>query len=145
MNFIPYKVALELFKIGFDESCWAWFNIEQQEVLNCWTENIPPKTPSLEKDKYFMHNMSLKNICLPTYDQVTDWFRVKYNYLFVPCNDYYQHNNEPPIIEYYFEVKNSQSEKIGVEHMKSTDYYYAFNAAILFAAKLTNPNNLIKP
>ena len=148
MKFISHKVALELFKIGFDEECWAWFNLDHETILNCYSENLPPKTPSLEAQKYSMHNRSLKNICLPTYDQVTEWFRLKHNFLFVPCNDYYQRNAEPPVIEYYFKMKNIRNVKLDVEPIKSSDYYYAFNAAILIAAnwlaaKHTNPENLI--
>jgi hypothetical protein len=66
-EFIPYEQALALKKLGFDEPCFAYYNIDPQL-----------KTPAFNIVKPFEHEWCLP---APLYQQAFRWFRNKYGYL----------------------------------------------------------------
>ena len=64
-EFVPYEIALELKQLGFDEPCFAYYDIAQKF-------NFPGCT---------MHNrnfINLKATMTPLYQQAFRWFREKY-------------------------------------------------------------------
>jgi hypothetical protein len=65
-EFIPYEQALELKELGFDEPCFAYYDMAQEF-------NFPGCT---------MHNrnfINLKATMTPLYQQAFRWFREKYD------------------------------------------------------------------
>jgi hypothetical protein len=68
-EFIPYKQALALKELGFDEPCFWWYDFEKE----------------LRKDRIGVNSINSKyflngNSCsAPLYQQVFRWFREKYN------------------------------------------------------------------
>ena len=65
-EFIPYELALELKELGFDEYCFAWYDSEDQEILNY--DNTRNSCEWLNG-----------NACTaPTYSQAFRFFREKY-------------------------------------------------------------------
>jgi hypothetical protein len=77
-EFIPYKQALELKELGFDEKCLAYYNINP--IFN---------KPLLIEEPFN------DNWCLPAplYQQVFRWFREKYG-IDISINTIYSKYNE---------------------------------------------------
>ena len=74
-EFVTYEIALALKELGFDEPCLAYF--EDKELMHGMLNN-------LGKRRYLVS---------PLWQQVIDWFRIKYNWLIVVdvanSNEYY--------------------------------------------------------
>lgn len=89
MEFITYTQALELKQLGFDELCWAWYNIPDEDVRYCYSEQRSPITNSHEEWSAQIWGKKAENIGLPTSSQVFKWFREKYNLLGIVgyCDD----------------------------------------------------------
>jgi hypothetical protein len=64
-DFTPYEQALALKELGFDEPCFAYYNIDPQL-----------KTPAFNIVKPFEHEWCLS---APLYQQAFRWFREKHN------------------------------------------------------------------
>ena len=79
MEFITYTQALELKQLGFDEPCWAWYNIPDEDIRYCYSEQRSPITNSQEEWNAQIWGSKVENIGLPTSSQVLKWFREKYN------------------------------------------------------------------
>jgi len=77
-EFIPYELALELKQLGFDEPCFAFYQVE-------YHENSPIMVD--DNDQYRITGFrTCKNseipshyISAPTYSQAFRWFREKHN------------------------------------------------------------------
>ena len=80
MEFITHTQALELKQLGFDELCWAWYNIPDEDVRYCYSEQRSPITNSHEEWSAQIWGKKAENIGLPTSSQVLKWFREKYDY-----------------------------------------------------------------
>ena len=78
MEFITYTQALELKKLGFDEPCWAWYNMPDEDVRYCFSEQRSPITNSHEEWSAQIWESKVENIGLPTFSQCFKWFREKY-------------------------------------------------------------------
>ena len=63
-EFIPYEQALALKKLGFDEPCFGYYNIDSFNL----------KTPTFNMGKPFEHKWCLP---APLYQQAFRWFREK--------------------------------------------------------------------
>lgn len=84
MEFITYTQALELKQLGFDELCWAWYNIPDEDVRYCYSEQRSPITNSHEEWSAQIWGKKAENIGLPTSSQVLKWFREKYGLIGTP-------------------------------------------------------------
>ncbi len=62
-EFIPYEQALELKKLGFDESCFAIYKNNNHELQLMPTSLVRPRTPHTDA---------------PTFSQAFSWFREKH-------------------------------------------------------------------
>ena len=78
MEFIPYTQALELKQLDFNEPCWAWYNIPDEDVRYCYSEGRSPITNIQEEWDAKIDNRSIENIGLPTFSQAFKFFREKY-------------------------------------------------------------------
>lgn len=78
MEFIPYTQALELKELGFNEPCWAWYNISDEDVRCCYSEGRSPITNIQEEWNAKIDNKPVENIGLPTFSQAFKFFREKY-------------------------------------------------------------------
>lgn len=66
--FVPYKIAVQLKEIGFDERCIAYFN----------STSIIPDYPYMYVENYGKNSKESKNFTTaPTYKQIFKWFREK--------------------------------------------------------------------
>ena len=79
MEFIPYTQALELKQLGFNEPCWAWYNIPDEDVRYCYSEGRSPITNIQEEWDAKIDNRPIENIGLPTFSQAFKFIREKYN------------------------------------------------------------------
>jgi hypothetical protein len=72
-EFIPYEQALELKKLGFDETCLAWHNSGRLFIDNYNAINS---------------KMDFDYCCaLPLYQQAFRWFREKYGIMYTVHNN----------------------------------------------------------
>jgi len=67
-EFIPYKQALDLKELGFNEDCFWWYDFQKQLRKDIHGFNT--------NSKYFMEGSSCS---APLYQQAFRWFREKYN------------------------------------------------------------------
>lgn len=79
MEFIPYTQALELKQLDFNEPCWAWYNIPDEDVRYCYSEGRSPITNIQEEWNAKIDNKPVENIGLPTFSQAFRWFRDNYD------------------------------------------------------------------
>jgi hypothetical protein len=70
-DFTLYPEALELKQLGFDEPCFAWYDLEHSNKLK----------PIPQKDEINSFNSNSNSLMLsaPTYSQAFRWFREKHN------------------------------------------------------------------
>ena len=89
MEFIPYTQAIDLKQLGFNEPCWAWYNISDEDIRYCYSEQRTPIVNSQEEWNAQIWGSKVENIGLPTFSQVFKWFREKYNLLGIVgyCDD----------------------------------------------------------
>ena len=81
-NFIPYDLALELKDLGFNEECFAWYNMSQDNLCffgnDCCAdmyagEELRPEAPLWQqafrffREKYGLHYIICKNIQMDGY------------------------------------------------------------------------------
>lgn len=78
MEFIPNTQALELKELGFNEPCWAWYNISDEDVRCCYSEGKSPITNIQEEWDAKIDNKPVENIGLPTFSQAFKFFREKF-------------------------------------------------------------------
>ena len=80
-QFVTYEIAVALKKLGFDEPCLGYFNIE----YNSFNGEHKGKLILGQKPEYLtcqkkMHYIFGQQICLaPLWQQVKEWFREKHN------------------------------------------------------------------
>ena len=79
MEFIPYTQALELKQLGFNEPCWAWYNIPDEDVRYCYSEGRSPITNIQEEWDAKIDGKPVENVGLPTFSQAFKFIREKYN------------------------------------------------------------------
>ena len=79
MEFIPKTQAIELKQLGFDEPCWAWYNIPDEDIRYCFSEQRSPITNGQEEWNAQIWGSKVENIGLPTSSQVFKWFRDEHN------------------------------------------------------------------
>ena len=72
-EFVPYKIALALKELGFDEPCLTSYN-ENGKIFKVWENEIV---------------MGITKCSAPLYQQAFRWFREKYNLLGIVgyCDD----------------------------------------------------------
>ena len=74
-EFILYQQALELKELGFDESCFGYYNNKKELTFNI--NNNP-----VSKDYIWVGNeiIPIEMILAPTFSQIFRWFREKYDF-----------------------------------------------------------------
>ena len=72
-EFVPYKETLALKELGFDESCFGWY-----DYLHSFTEY------KINNSKLVELNMVKESCSTPLYQQAFRWFREKYNFHISP-------------------------------------------------------------
>ena len=114
-NFIPYDLALKLKELGFDEPCFGYYTPMKEWMMK--GTRLNPKRhfhgcnwANSDNSMYFMYKQNsfgdrdsvvknseftkaIHNVAAPLWQQVIDWFRIKYNWLIVVdvanSNEYY--------------------------------------------------------
>jgi hypothetical protein len=69
-EFIPYKQALALKELGFDEPCFAHF-VKHDDEIKCILD-------SDDFDEWWTNNSDNLQVKAPLYQQTFRWFREKY-------------------------------------------------------------------
>lgn len=72
--FVKYKIALKLKQLGFDEPCFAWYEVSELLKNGYRLREMPEWL-------FEINHQSVKgnDILAPTYQQATDWFLSKHN------------------------------------------------------------------
>ena len=68
-EFVPYELALELKRLGFDEYCFGWYYSECQDIIN------------YDRTRNSCGWLNGSDCIAPTFSQAFRWFREKYNFL----------------------------------------------------------------
>lgn len=71
-EFIPYKQALELKELGFDEPCFTYYFEDTREIRTGLSIHI-------NNGWTYSGTKRLETILAPLYQQAFRWFREKYN------------------------------------------------------------------
>lgn len=142
-QFIPYStgIPLKLKNIGFDESCFSYFDLEGKQhwsihIISGNPDFVPYRYNSMPHvmEKYKQYYKDVK-CASPTYQQVIDWFRIKYKVLiradWHPDANYF---NQIDIMVKTRSGKLAKNYEYGTQDFKS--YYAAINDAIKKAIKL---------
>jgi hypothetical protein len=108
-EFVPYQESLELKELGFDEPCFAFYQVENFEKKPCGVD---------DRDEYIRTGFATcKNseipehfTSAPLYQQAFRWFREKHNMRFCIIDDH--SNNEKPYSftsehEYFYDTGTS--------------------------------------
>jgi hypothetical protein len=106
-QFVSYEKAIELKELGFDELCWAWYNMPDEDVRYCFSEQRSPITNSHEEWSAQIWKSKVENIGLPTSSQVFKWFREKYDYY---CEIFVDDNKTFGFLISYF-VEDGRADK----------------------------------
>ena len=114
---VSLEIAKELKEIDFDEKCLCYWN-EDLLRIECSTdkkENLCPQ--------YYNYNENIKNISLPTWEQVLNWFRKHYLQSEIWYKiEYYEEDGEvketPP---YHYGILNGMGEPL---NSKSYFWFY---------------------
>jgi hypothetical protein len=120
--FVPYEMAVELKKLGFNEGCLAYYN-----------GNLELDTLNMERSVAIQdYNAGEWLYSAPLYQQVIDWFRDKHNLHIQPNFTY----GEEGVWYYHFIV--SIQPRVSVEKVSegSFNYYAALNFAIKESLKV---------
>ena len=123
-EFVSYEQALALKELEFDEPCWAWYNIPDEDVRYCYSEGRSPITNIQEEWNAQIDGKPVENIGLPTFSQAFRWFREKYD-----LDSFVKHLYKSTIkVGYYFAI----DEYKGIEfQMDFDDYYKTYEEAEL--------------
>lgn len=76
--FVPYEIAKQLKEKGFNEPCWAWYNIPDNNIRHCYSDQRSPITNSDEDWNAKREKREVEIIGLPMYQQVVDWLFEKH-------------------------------------------------------------------
>ena len=71
--FIPYDFAMKLRKVGFNEPCLGYYTIKPT------VGRVKLIYNSKKEGLWFNHNKIDSRCSVPLYQQVIDWFRIKYD------------------------------------------------------------------
>lgn len=77
-QFVTYEIAKRLKELGFNEPCWAWYNLPDQDTRYCYSEGRSPLVNDHEEWEAKCNNRQVENIGLPLWQQAIDWLREKY-------------------------------------------------------------------
>ena len=72
-EFVPYELALRLKALGFDESCFGYYDHQIKELDTISSEVC---------ERLCKHDTHIK---APTFSQAFRWFREKYGLVLEPC------------------------------------------------------------
>ena len=82
-EFVPYKQALALKELGFDEPCFANYTVIPEDEIDWFTipeQGITDKTSFGSSKNYNSKSFEEEGtISAPTFSQSFRWFREKYN------------------------------------------------------------------
>jgi hypothetical protein len=94
-EFVPYPLALRMKALGFDESCFGYYNTDP--VF---------KNPVFNLDKPFDHEWCLP---VPTWGQAFKWFRDEHSLTFT-IDDFYTYTESKLRFEYSIRTIGSQED-----------------------------------
>ncbi len=84
--FVPYEIALALKELGFDETCFGYYGIENELKIEV-SSNLDT-------------NLARRNFyTAPTFSQAFKFFREKYNMKFYILEDIWNHWCTPRILD----------------------------------------------
>jgi hypothetical protein len=92
-EFVPYELALKIKQLGFDEPCFAYYDVIKVELDTISSEVC---------ERLCKHNTHIK---APTFSQAFRWFRENHNLHAEP------YTVDMGAIEYCFQIRDLYSEK----------------------------------
>ena len=158
-QFVTYEIALKLKELGFNEPCFGYYKPIKDWMMKGNKFNSEPhfhgcNWPNNESTFYFMYvqnsfgdrdsivknsefTKAIKNIAVPLWQQVVDWFREKHNIIIeilsYNCYGEYIGTHFKYIIDKMLEKENTYGEftESLQEENGTKNYYEAREQAIL--------------
>ena len=118
-QFCSYEIALKLKELGFDEECFCTYH--NAELSRNPSHKIDA-TP-IQGKPYVWKNSKVHNsiVCVPLWQQVIDWFLVKYNIWI---------NIDTSLIKFYKDEELQPSKfQFIIENLENRDADYMFHSA----------------
>ena len=151
-QFVTYEIALKLKELGFDEPCFGYYTpmkswmISTNPKYNPEPHFIGPNWCNDDMSFYFMYKANcfgdrtesiknsqftkaIKNIAVPLWQQVIDWFREKHN-MYIEIT--YEGGLQKDTSLYSFQIWSNQTSN----KSDKMNYYKARESAILKAIEL---------
>ena len=149
-QFVTYEIALKLKELGFNEPCFGYYKPIKDWMMKGNKFNSEPhfhgcNWPNNESTFYFMYVQNLfgdrdsivknseftkaiKNIAVPLWQQVIDWFREKHNiYALVYIWSEKSLKNFSDIIIEKYQVTVYKDSAENIDYIE--DYYNSYNEA----------------
>lgn len=119
--FVSYDIALKLKELGFNEKCITSYDCEQLNIDNVVLE-----------DYYLIMNSKVAEWCVsaPTYQQVIDWFRTKYD-IFISIDVECDHEFNVYIPYLYQYTVLHKDKTIIISKSSHYNYYTNLDSAII--------------
>jgi hypothetical protein len=136
-EFVPYEQGLDLKELGFDEPCFATYNVDKKLSRNPShdMEDLP-----IEGQPYYWNNSKIHkdNVAAPLFQQAFRWFREKYNLYAEP------YTANMGAIEYCFQIRDLYSEKYIYDNFQGAGSSYVGTFNIPEEAELACLDKLIE-
>jgi hypothetical protein len=107
--FVSYALALELKKKGFDEPCFAYYEVE---------DGIRLKYNLHEDENPSINNPDSLDITAPLYQQIVDWLETEKNLLIDITHNYYFQDKSVNI--WHIRIMN----KFGLVRISNADFEF---------------------
>lgn len=135
-QFVSYETALKLKELGFDDDCFAYKLGENSPISFCLMCGI---------DTNYLKNSKIEiegAVCLPLWQQVLDWFRVKYDiHVVITVNPYSSSSDEI----YGYKIYLGPELRCKVNHEEEKQLYYvATSMAALEVLEIISNEYLLK-
>jgi hypothetical protein len=113
-EFIPYKIALELKELGFDEPCFTFYPKEGKMGFDGKYHSIKEgyKNSTVNDIWIKRYKKDFECVAAPTYSQCFRWFREKYDIVSFVKRDY----KDATAIGFYFGIDT-------LSHFNFIDFY----------------------
>ena len=112
-EFVPYKEALALKKLGFDEPCMlCYIDEEYSSKSNLLFSKFEFINSNFENNKFKKNSDFNNSITAPTFSQVFRWFRESHK---IHINIQQVANYEGQTIGFFYEILGENDSKIDIE------------------------------
>ena len=113
-DFVPYKEALALRELGFNEPCITWY-FDTRVDIKLYPESQPGSGLSLKGCKNSHKKIGITDCTAPLYSQAFRWFREKHKWSsYIKSIEYIGHNGVKQVWEVNLKYLPTNSEHKGM-------------------------------